>query len=114
MLALEHTELLTQRQDFEPKAISRAKEDSGHTHMQFAGGGQPGDGSGAGVPPAKVWLNGHRMGVSWKRPHQYDVTPWARPGKNFLEVRVSNRLINAVGGMKKPDWTDQVAEKYAG
>lgn len=61
---------------------------------------------------SKVWLNGHAAGVTWKRPHQHEVTQWVQSGNNFLEVRVSNRLINAVGGMKKPEWADKVREKY--
>jgi hypothetical protein len=62
--------------------------------------------------PSKVWLNGQAAGVTWKRPHQHDVTQWVRPGNNFLEVRVSNRLINVVGGLKRPEWADKVVEKY--
>jgi hypothetical protein len=62
---------------------------------------------------SKVFLNGHPAGVTWKRPHRHEVTQLLTPGKNFLEVRVSNRLINAVAGMKKPDWADLVVEKYA-
>jgi hypothetical protein len=27
-------------------------------------------------------------------------------------VRVSNRLINVVGGLKRPEWADKVVEKY--
>jgi hypothetical protein len=42
----------------------------------------------------------------------HDVTKLVKPGKNFIEVRVSNRLINAVAGMKRPEWADKVAEKY--
>jgi hypothetical protein len=61
---------------------------------------------------SKVFMNSKPMGVAWKRPHQFDVTQAIRPGKNFLEVRVSNRLINAVGGMNKPAWVDKVVEKY--
>jgi hypothetical protein len=61
---------------------------------------------------SKVFVNGHAAGVTWKRPHQHDVTQWITPGKNFLEVRVSNRLINAVAGMKKPEWVEKVIEKY--
>ena len=62
---------------------------------------------------SKAFVNGHAAGVTWKRPHQHDVTQWITPGKNFLEVRVSNRLINAVAGMKKPEWVEKVIEKYA-
>jgi hypothetical protein len=61
---------------------------------------------------SKVWLNGQAAGVTWKRPHQQDVTESVHPGNNFLEVRVSNRLINVVGGLKRPDWADKVVEKY--
>ena len=36
-----------------------------------------------------------------------------KPGKNFIEVRVSNRLINAVAGMKVPTAAiDKVMKKY--
>jgi hypothetical protein len=61
---------------------------------------------------SKVWLNSTAAGVTWKRPHLHDVTKLVKPGKNFIEVRVSNRLINAVAGMKRPEWAEKVAEKY--
>ncbi|MBZ5562218.1 MAG: hypothetical protein LAP13_07325 [Acidobacteriia bacterium] len=61
---------------------------------------------------SKVFINGHAAGVTWKRPHQHEVTQWTKSGRNFLEVRISNRLINAVGGMKKPAWVEKVIEKY--
>ena len=61
---------------------------------------------------SKVWLNSQAAGVTWKRPHLHDVSKWVKPGKNFVEVRVSNRLINYVAGLKRPDWGDKVMEKY--
>ncbi|MBZ5563215.1 MAG: hypothetical protein LAP13_12455 [Acidobacteriia bacterium] len=61
---------------------------------------------------SKVWLNSQSTGVTWKRPHLHDVTRWVKPGANFLEVRVSNRLINYVAGLKRPEWADKVVEKY--
>ena len=61
---------------------------------------------------SKAWLNGHSVGLTWKRPHRHDLTKWAKPGKNFLEVRVSNRLINRVAGLKKPEWIKEVIQKY--
>lgn len=62
---------------------------------------------------SKVWLNSTAAGVTWKRPHLHDVTEMVKPGKNFVEVRVSNRLINAVAGMKQPTSTiDEVMKKY--
>jgi len=63
---------------------------------------------------SKVWLNSTQAGVTWKRPHVHDVTKMVKPGKNFIEVRVSNRLINEVAGMKRPAWADKVVEKYSG
>ena len=61
---------------------------------------------------SKVWLNSQAAGVTWKRPHLHDVTKWVKPGKNFIEVRISNRLINYVAGLRRPEWADQVIEKY--
>jgi hypothetical protein len=61
---------------------------------------------------SKVWLNAKAAGVTWKRPHIHDVTEFVKPGKNFIEVRVSNRLINYVSSLKQPEWTKKVIEKY--
>ncbi len=61
---------------------------------------------------SKVWLNSTAAGVTWKRPHLHDVSKLVKPGKNFIEVRVSNRLINYVAGLKRPEWTYKVDEKY--
>jgi len=35
-----------------------------------------------------------------------------KPGNNFIEVRVSNRLINYVAGLKLPEWAIKSEEKY--
>ena len=61
---------------------------------------------------SKLWLNSQTAGVTWKRPHVHDVTGLVKPGKNFLEVRVSNRLINYVAGLKVPDWAEKVEKEY--
>jgi hypothetical protein len=61
---------------------------------------------------SKVWLNSTAAGVTWKRPHVHDVSKLVKPGKNFIEVRVSNRLINSVAGLKRPESADKVVEKY--
>ncbi len=61
---------------------------------------------------SKAWLNGRSVGLTWKRPHRHDLTKWAKPGRNFLEVRVSNRLINMVAGLQKPAWIKDVVRKY--
>lgn len=67
---------------------------------------------GAVMDASKVWLNSTAAGVTWKRPHLHEVTKLVKPGKNFIEVRVSNRLINSVAGLKRPESADQVIEKY--
>ena len=61
---------------------------------------------------SKVWLNSTAAGVTWKRPHLHDVTKLVKPGKNFIEVRVSNRLINYVAGEKLPAWALESEKKY--
>ena len=43
---------------------------------------------------AEVWMNGKPAGVAWKHPFALDVTRYARAGRNQLEIRVTNRLIN--------------------
>ena len=62
---------------------------------------------------SKVWLNSTAAGVTWKRPHLHDVTKLVKPGKNFIEVRVSNRLINYVAGKTLPDWARESEKKYS-
>jgi hypothetical protein len=61
---------------------------------------------------SKVWLNSQAAGVTWKRPHLHDVSKLVKPGNNFIEVRVSNRLINYVAGLKLPEWAIKSEEKY--
>ncbi len=61
---------------------------------------------------SKVWMNSTAAGVTWKRPHLHDVTQLVKPGKNFIEVRVSNRLINYVAGKTLPDWAKESEKKY--
>jgi hypothetical protein len=43
---------------------------------------------------AEVRMNGKPAGVVWKHPFTLDVTRYARTGRNQLEIRVTNRLIN--------------------
>ncbi len=41
-----------------------------------------------------VWLNGKRVGIAWQPPYRLDVTDLLRPGRNDLEVRVTNTWHN--------------------
>jgi hypothetical protein len=45
-----------------------------------------------------VTLNGQRLGVLWKEPFQADVSGLLRPGRNVLEVKVTNLWNNRLMG----------------
>ena len=66
---------------------------------------------------AQVVLNGKDLGVLWKPPFRVDVTDALKPGKNSLEVRVTNlwpnRLIGdaALPEEKRLTWTSYKAYK---
>jgi hypothetical protein len=45
---------------------------------------------------ARVKINGHDAGALWCVPYQVAVGPYLRPGKNTLEVEVSNLAANRV------------------
>ena len=47
---------------------------------------------------AEVMLNGRDLGVLWKKPFAVDITDAAKPGKNTLEVRVTNLWPNRLIG----------------
>lgn len=47
---------------------------------------------------AEVTLNGHAFPVLWKPPFRLDVTEFLTPGKNSLEVRVTNLWVNRLIG----------------
>jgi len=53
---------------------------------------------------ATVRLNGKEAGVSWMRPYRLDVTALFKPGRNDVEVRVTNLLINEALGKAEPDY----------
>jgi hypothetical protein len=47
---------------------------------------------------ARVHLNGHDLGILWKRPYRVDLTPAAKAGDNALEVEVVNLWVNRLIG----------------
>jgi hypothetical protein len=47
---------------------------------------------------AEVTLNGRNLGIVWKEPFQADVTGTLRPGRNTLEVKVTNLWHNRLMG----------------
>lgn len=54
---------------------------------------------------AEIWLNDAAAGVTWMRPHRFDVTHLLRAGSNRLRVAVTNLLINRVLGMGPIDYS---------
>lgn len=47
---------------------------------------------------AKVTLNGKNLGVLWKPPYRLDINSTLQPGRNTLEVRVTNEWTNRIVG----------------
>jgi hypothetical protein len=54
---------------------------------------------------ADVKINGKPAGVRWKLPYTLDVTSLIKPGRNVIEVGVTNLLINRVLGEPTPDYS---------
>jgi hypothetical protein len=52
---------------------------------------------------AQVEVNGKPAGVLWKAPYQADITALARPGRNTVEVKVTNLWANRLIGDTAPD-----------
>ena len=48
---------------------------------------------------SRLFVNGHEAGSenSLAVPHEYDITPFVKPGENVLTVRIDNRMIIPVG-----------------
>lgn len=47
---------------------------------------------------AEIAINGNRAGVLWKLPFRADVSRWLKPGRNRIEVRVTNLWPNRLIG----------------
>ncbi|QGP81183.1 glycosyl hydrolase [Sphingobium sp. CAP-1] len=54
---------------------------------------------------AEVRINGQRAGVAWKAPYRLDITPFVKPGRNALTVRVANLWVNRLIGDAQPGAT---------
>lgn len=53
---------------------------------------------------AEVSLNGKPLGILWKPPFRVDITAVAQPGKNKLEIKVTNLWPNRlIGDERLPD-----------
>ncbi len=51
-----------------------------------------------------VKLNGRELGILWRGPYRIEVTKFLRPGKNRLELDVTNTWVNRlIGDQQEPD-----------
>ena len=55
---------------------------------------------------AEVSVNGKPLGTLWKKPYRVDVTHALKPGKNSLEIRVTNAWVNRIIGDRQPNVTE--------
>jgi hypothetical protein len=58
---------------------------------------------------AEVKMNGAELGILWKTPFKVDVTGEIKPGKNRIEIKVTNLWVNRMIGDQQP-WA---MKKYA-
>jgi hypothetical protein len=54
---------------------------------------------------AIVYVNGSRAGSLWHPPYRLDITAFAHPGENTLEIRAYNTAINELAGQPARDYT---------
>jgi alpha-L-rhamnosidase len=54
---------------------------------------------------AVVYVNGQRVGSLWHPPYRLDITSFAHPGNNTLEIHVTNTAINELAGEPPRDYT---------
>lgn len=52
---------------------------------------------------AEVIVNGKNLGIVWKKPFRVNVTDALKPGKNKIEIRVTNLWVNRLIGDAQPD-----------
>ena len=54
---------------------------------------------------AEVSVNGKPLGIVWKTPYRVDITGALKPGKNAVEIRVTNAWVNRIVGDRQPNVT---------
>jgi len=52
---------------------------------------------------ADVTINGHKLRTLWKPPYALDITEALRPGRNQIELRVTNLWVNRLIGDEQPE-----------
>jgi hypothetical protein len=51
---------------------------------------------------ADVAINGHKLRTLWKPPYALDITEALKPGRNQIELRVTNLWVNRLIGDEQP------------
>jgi len=54
---------------------------------------------------AEISVNGKPLGILWKAPYRVDITSALKPGKNMLEIRVTDAWVNRIVGDRQPNVT---------
>lgn len=57
---------------------------------------------------AEVIVNGKSLGIVWKQPFRVDATGVLKPGKNTLEIKVTNLWVNRLIGDMQPDVKNKI------
>jgi hypothetical protein len=52
---------------------------------------------------AEVTVSGKLLGITWKPPYRIDITDALKPGKNALEIRVTDAWVNRIVGDRQPN-----------
>jgi alpha-L-rhamnosidase/F5/8 type C domain len=47
---------------------------------------------------AQVFVNGNSLGILWKAPYEVEVTGALKPGRNSLQVQITNEWTNRIAG----------------
>lgn len=51
---------------------------------------------------AEVFINGKSAGIVWKQPFKLEISGLLKPGKNNLEIRITNLWVNRLIGDQQP------------
>jgi hypothetical protein len=54
---------------------------------------------------AQVTVNGKPLGIAWKPPYRIDITNALKPGKNTMEITVTDAWVNRIVGDRQPSVT---------
>jgi hypothetical protein len=54
---------------------------------------------------AEVSINGRPLGIAWKTPYRVDITGALKPGKNAVEITITNAWVNRIVGDRQTNVT---------